>query len=907
MATVTEEIILQVRAQNSEAITQMSKLTQETAKLKDENAKLVKSNKDTEKAMKDLASSGKQNSEEYKKLEASVQKNNATIEANKAAVKSLNSEYGSYQKQLSSNITMQKANEGSLTAMQAELTKLNAEYARMSKTEKETTDRGKELKASIESKSKAYKEEQMAIGNTYVNVGNYQAAIEGAISSQSPMISGLLKMGQAAKATGQSFGTTLVNSLKSAGKAMLQLLANPLVAALAVIAALLLGIVKIIKSNEEQMQRLNAIMAPFKRLLDGVLNVLQKMVDGVLSFIEFIMKGIGMVATLLEKLPLVGDAMKAINDETKASIELEKAKNALVLKNRQELITFAEMDRDMARLRQQATDKENYTLEQRIEFLKQSNAISLEKLKLTQENLREELRIAEAEAARNKNSAEVNDNIARLKAEIIKAEQTYFEEVKGNSKKLNAFIAEEKAAREAVDKERIEKQKEWAALYKENLKAIRDLTISLMKEGQDKEIAALKARFDDELAQIKGSAKQKAEIEKLLREQLERDKQLIIEKYELENLTKIEERVKEEMRIRADLAAKGSTERLTAQLQALEVEKQEALRNAKESGVSVDLINKEFDQKRIEIIKTSEEEVLAVRREAYQNYVTEKEAQFETEILKLGDEENAKSELIITQEQERLTNLLNLDAEQKKALGLNETEYAALVEEQRAKVNAAIKSNMDLQKKQMQQMQDGIFSVGDAITTVLNVMAENQEEYSAFAKIAALFQIATESAKAIATAVTGATAAAAETGPAAPYVVAGYIASMVATVISGIAQAYSVIESKPTPSAPSFATGGRIAGPGTGTSDSILANVSNGESIMTAAATNMFAPLLSGINQMGGGVPIHVQGVVAQLEGEEMLARAFRKGLEGMPSPVVSVEEIQRVAKRVEVLENLRS
>ena len=907
MATVTEEIILQVRAQNSEAITQMSKLTQETAKLKDENAKLVKSNKDTEKAMKDLASSGKQNSEEYKKLEASVQKNNATIEANKAAVKSLNSEYGSYQKQLSSNITMQKANEGSLTAMQAELTKLNAEYARMSKTEKETTDRGKELKASIESKSKAYKEEQMAIGNTYVNVGNYQAAIEGAISSQSPMISGLLKMGQAAKATGQSFGTTLVNGLKSAGKAMLQLLANPLVAALAVIAALLLGIVKIIKSNEEQMQRLNAIMAPFKRLLDGVLNVLQKMVDGVLSFIEFIMKGIGMVATLLEKLPLVGDAMKAINDETKASIELEKAKNALVLKNRQELIMFAEMDRDMARLRQQASDKENYTLEQRIGFLKQANEISLQKLRFTQENLREELKIAEAEAARNKNSAEVNDNIARLKAEIIKAEQTYFEEVKGNSKKLNAFIAEEKAAREAVDKERIEKQKEWAALYKENLKAIRDLTINLMKEGQDKEIAALKARFDDELAQIKGSAKQKAEIEKLLREQLERDKQLIIEKYELENLTKIEERVKEEMRIRADLAAKGSTERLTAQLQALEVEKQEALRNAKESGVSVDLINKEFDQKRIELVKTNEEEVLAVRREAYQNYVTEKEAQFETEILKLGDEENAKSELIITQEQARLDALLAMDAEQKKALGLNETDYALLVEQQRAKVNGAIKSNMDLQKKQMQQMQDGIFSVGDAITTVLNVMAENQEEYSAFAKIAALFQIATESAKAIATAVTGATAAAAETGPAAPYVVAGYIASMVATVISGIAQAYSVIESKPTPSAPSFATGGRVTGPGTGTSDSILANVSNGESIMTAAATNMFAPLLSGINQMGGGVPIHVQGVVAQLEGEEMLARAFRKGLEGMPSPVVSVEEIQRVAKRVEVLENLRS
>jgi hypothetical protein len=186
-------------------------------------------------------------------------------------------------------------------------------------------------------------------------------------------------------------------------------------------------------------------------------------------------------------------------------------------------------------------------------------------------------------------------------------------------------------------------------------------------------------------------------------------------------------------------------------------------------------------------------------------------------------------------------------------------------------------------------------------------MADNQEEYSAFAKIAALFQIAIESAKAIATAVDGATEAAAETGPAAPYVVAVYIASMVATVIAGIAQAYSVIESKPAPNAPSFATGGSIKGPGTGTSDSILANVSNGESILTAKATNMFAPLLSSLNQLGGGVPITVMGTAAGYEGEEMLARAFRKGAESLPNPVVSVEEINRVSNRVEVLEGLRS
>jgi hypothetical protein len=68
MATVTEQIILQVKADNSEAITQMSKLTQETTKLKDENAKLAKQNKENEKALKDLTAAGKTNTDEYKKL-----------------------------------------------------------------------------------------------------------------------------------------------------------------------------------------------------------------------------------------------------------------------------------------------------------------------------------------------------------------------------------------------------------------------------------------------------------------------------------------------------------------------------------------------------------------------------------------------------------------------------------------------------------------------------------------------------------------------------------------------------------------------------------------------------------------------------------------------------------------------
>jgi hypothetical protein len=55
---------------------------------------------------------------------------------------------------------------------------------------------------------------------------------------------------------------------------------------------------------------------------------------------------------------------------------------------------------------------------------------------------------------------------------------------------------------------------------------------------------------------------------------------------------------------------------------------------------------------------------------------------------------------------------------------------------------------------------------------------------------------------------------------------------------------------------PTYATGGLVMGAGTGTSDSIDARLSNGESVINAKSTSMFAPMLSAINQAGGGVAI---------------------------------------------------
>lgn len=101
-----------------------------------------------------------------------------------------------------------------------------------------------------------------------------------------------------------------------------------------------------------------------------------------------------------------------------------------------------------------------------------------------------------------------------------------------------------------------------------------------------------------------------------------------------------------------------------------------------------------------------------------------------------------------------------------------------------------------------------------------------------------------------------------------------------------------------------FSTGGYVQGSGTGTSDSIPARLSNGESVMTAKATSMFSPILSAFNQLGGGVPIVANNGGSNI-GMDMLAAAVARGYQMAPQPVVSVEEISRTQRRVQTIENI--
>ena len=176
------------------------------------------------------------------------------------------------------------------------------------------------------------------------------------------------------------------------------------------------------------------------------------------------------------------------------------------------------------------------------------------------------------------------------------------------------------------------------------------------------------------------------------------------------------------------------------------------------------------------------------------------------------------------------------------------------------------------------------------LSDIFATLGEDNKEFAKLSQKLALAQVAVDTGVAIAK---GVGAAMSQPFPAN----LGAIATTIATVMANINTAIKSINSA------KFSRGGYVSGPGTATSDSIPASLSNGESVNTARATSMFGPMLSAFNVMGGGVPIVAQ-TSAQLAGEEMLARAVAKGVAQL-RPVVSVAEINRVQNRVSVVNSL--
>ena len=336
------------------------------------------------------------------------------------------------------------------------------------------------------------------------------------------------------------------------------------------------------------------------------------------------------------------------------------------------------------------------------------------------------------------------------------------------------------------------------------------------------------------------------------------------------------------------------------------------------NGLTQEQLEKALDIRQREV----EARLKLVEKGSLAEYHLKKEqlqAQLDADLQRLQSEEGTDN-LILLRRQQFVQDMEALDqswhdASMAEAEAIVDEVLEGIWKEQEARREAAAEAKqLELEKQALAQ--DTALAFGDvagSIAGMLQTFGEENKELTKLAKVIALAQIAIETGVATAKGISAAMSVPFPGNLAA-------IATTVATIISGMTSAISTVKGA------KFATGGYVngpggdvsgpggyvngpggdvsgpggyvSGPGTGTSDSIPARLSNGESVINARSTAMFGPLLSSLNQAGGGIAFN-PAAGGSREGFDFLAAAVASGMKHAQIHV-AVDEVKQVQDRVD-------
>lgn len=924
-----KDVILNIKVNADKALTAITTYTKKIEENKATQNALKESIKDIEAKMLLLANAQKNGatltSEQQKELEAlteQYEKQAKELALVEVQTKNNVQTMRSYQKEVQNVIKEQEAlasgNEGSLTSLRAQLSNATKEFDNLSRAEREGA-KGKEFLDHINALTDEIKEAEEATQRYQRNVGNYKSALErakkavgglrdgvlGFISGGNPMVEMLANTAQQLGSVKKAFSVAGQGAVML-GKQLWALVATPIGAFLTAVAVVVTLFNKGLQSSEERTNRFKVVLAPLQGALDGLANILGTVCDWLLTFVEWQIKA--WEAALKFTAALIGqDSAFAEGIKTRQEyINIEKESQELEKKVREEKVLTAQREKDVSVLRAKFAEKDKYTNEERLKFLDQAIAKEKEQAQVNKDIAQKEFELLKRKAALSDNDKEMNDKLAEAEAKVLNTEKALNDKMRElNAQRVEAINAinaeaeaEKKKAQERA-KAAAEAAKERAKKEKDALREAEDALNAIIKDNLEKQRAILKTSYDRQIED--------------LRERLATEKNLTQSARESINVTieALEARYLQEL---AQLNKEAVAERLATE--------REARIAAEDSSIA--LIKDQYEREQATITASYDRQIAALQeRLATENTLTiEAKEALLTQINNLTLQK--QSELNASKEQEEIeARALELDTEIEliRAKGLAQLEEdkaiaEAKLEAKREELDAmhqmenesdaefylrkleAQNEYNDLKKdvsdKEVKIDQEKAKKQREAYNSVMQAMSamgEHSKALGKVAKIMGLAQIAVDTGKAIASGVASASSLPFPANLAA-------IATTVATVLANMATAMTSIKSA------KFATGGLVEGAGSGTSDSIPAMLSNGESVMTAQATSSFAPILSTLNQMGGGVPINVSGIGSQQMGEDMLARAVARGVSEL-RPVVSVEEINRVSNNVKVIESL--
>lgn len=340
----------------------------------------------------------------------------------------------------------------SIAGMRAQLSDLLKIYDNLSEADRQSS-KGLELQSNINDLTSQLKTLEEETGRFQRNVGNYPEVVKAIIPGINDL-NGLLgtlglQMTDLEGGWKKGFRSIISSVGDSFGQIKKIIVGNPVGAILTAIVLVVTKLVDAFKKNDDALTALQKAFTAFSPILEGVNFLFDKLAEGVAWLI-------GGMADLVKA---VGSLIPGYEESQKAAEGLVQAQDDLEESEREYTINSAKRNKEIAKLRDEAM--ENPDVRERMKALKEAQRLEEENLKeeLALSKKRMENRILQAEIDKD-TSDETKNEIAKMRADMLKAEQHYYEEHRKLQKEYNKY---EREAISGLSKERKE-------LYK-NLKA----------------------------------------------------------------------------------------------------------------------------------------------------------------------------------------------------------------------------------------------------------------------------------------------------------------------------------------------------------------------------------------------------------------------------------------------------
>ncbi len=833
--------------------------------------------------------------------EISRQQYNEEMAASKAYIADCNDSIRIITKTMQNQIKQEKEQEGSLRSLRAQLSNLTAEYDALSEAERKGT-RGEELKNYINEVTDALKGAEEETQRYYRNVGNYKEAIIDAANANIPFIQQINQMvtslgGLKNYLAGMKTEMVAVSASTTGWIKVLKLLKVALIGTgIGALVVALGSLVAWFTKTQKGVEAANKIMAALGATINVIIDRASKLGSALVNLFTGNFKKAGEDAKAI-----FSGIGKEIADETKQAWELAEVLNEIDKKEVMLSMSRAANRAEIEKLKK-AADDQTLSTQERIKAAEKAAEIEKKDLEIQTE-------LAEARLANTLGYTEMNREVRKL-MEQIKAGDITANEVIGKLGLSESTIEDLKTFRDQFNElqELMEDSYGRQTEQQNTLNSIRQEGADKAKEAKQKELEAVRAAEDAMLALVKDKREQaRKEIEltytrkiedlrislreeenltvkarKAINEQIksfEQQKNIELQKLSDEELQKEIDKRTKLISLQLESVKEGSEQEYQLRMQQLASQRDAELADKELTEQMKQAITAKYNKQMDDLAMQHEKDVSEKQQEAIR-------LRMENEIMQM--QQSGASELEILQEQasQKLELLNNIQQQE----GESEQEFLNRKLQAHQEYTDAKKELADKEVEIEQTKSQAMENITGGLIALTQQIGESDKGFAILSKTLALAEIAINTGKAIAKMVS------AEAGKG--ILGLATMASGIATILANIASATSIVKSA------KFATGGLVTGPGTGTSDSVPAQLSNGESVMTARATSMFAPILSSFNQMGGGVPINVAQSSNQSIGEDMLARAVAKGMLMAPAPQVSVEEFTSVANKVKFLES---